>query len=468
MSKRDREGYFLVAGLDFGTSFAKVIVQSHGRDKGVAHALECQGMTLIPAVIGLGDGMLWGPLCRPLPEPLPYVKMIALQRLSGLGADMQDHLLIPPRLKSMFDHHGTPWVLDAILAWFFANIIAATRESIRRNTEWADFDFAVTGSDDFWTWQVCVPITRNSNAEISACYLRALKTGYLLADQLDGSMCQKIPFTDVLAFAQAVADGGWLESLEPHCFAFAEVAAGIQAVMRESTTKDGLYMTVDVGAGTVDMNIFRRFTGQNHHRPADTEQDPNNLDYYATSVSLLGAARVREWSSQNPFDGLGIELPDGLTHWGLNPLPEDSVMEQLGEEIWRLFHRAQQYQPNLGCQAGRQTYSGINIHAWGGGLHRRGYSETVLGKIQELLRSDRPVIKRLPTPRGLKLSPTIGFDRLAIAYGLSFPRTDLQKVRLPEDLEPWKGIMQRAQQETNDTDLKFPADYWTNPRYDTF
>ena len=462
----DREPYFLVIGLDFGTCFSKIVVQSHGLDKGVAHPVYVEGDHLLPAVVGLDGGYLFGPMCRPLPGALTFLKIFAREVIHRRGGESIE-VQIPTHLQQLLDTYGEERALEILLAWYFANLIAATREFIRSHTDWSDFDFENDETEDFWTFQLCVPTGYQSDPKTAELFLHTLRVGFLLAPQLGGNMYQRTRSEDVAGFCSHWRRNLFPAGLEARCHIYPEVAAAVQTVMRNANAEDGLYLTVDVGAGTVDLNLFQRYTAQGVRDPSSEGEDANNLDYYAMKMAFLGAARIRERQRINPFAGLGIELPTAQRHWGLAPLSENQLMRDLQNELRRLFYRSQQYQRNLGPLGGRRTYDACRVYAWGGGYGHPGYKRAISGALGNLIKSANEPgwdILSLPSPLGLQLPSHMGFDRLAIAYGLSFPKPDLERIRLPAQITLWKDRQPPAEEEAR----VFPEDYWTNPRYSDY
>ncbi|MDA0991467.1 MAG: hypothetical protein O3A51_12035 [Verrucomicrobia bacterium] len=61
----------------------------------------------------------------------------------------------------------------------------------------------------------------------------------------------------------------------------------------------------------------------------------------------------------------------------------------------------------------------------------------MLERLDELMHPTREII-RLPNPQSLIMPPGADFDRLAVAYGLSFHRFRLEDVRLPPELQEWQ------------------------------
>src|SRR6476646_6582109 len=105
---------------------------------------------------------------------------------------------------------------------------------------------------------------------------------------------------------------------------------------RSPNAIDGLFITMDVGAGTVDMNAFRRCGAI------------RNCSYYAALICPLGVQIVSD--------------PDGVTV----TQEREELMEDLRSQQRQLFRRAQKYQKNHGTP-GNRTWVDSTQFMFGGG-----------------------------------------------------------------------------------------------------
>jgi len=204
------------------------------------------------------------------------------------------------------------------------------------------------------------------------------------------------------------------------CFTYPEVAAGIQTVLQSSTARDGIYITMDVGAGTVDMNAFLRFTGR--------RDCP--LSYLACRVVPLGAQRLISHAGTDPYESLG--LPGCRT--GQFPLPclnEETVEAELRSAIRQLIESGKQKQPNLGNMDGMRTWDNPNVYIWGGGSALPLYGQVLQSTLEGDLRLHQVDVMSLPSAHDLVLTDSLDFGRIAIGYGLSYHPANLDRIRLP-------------------------------------
>lgn len=451
-----RKRYLLVAGIDFGTSFTKVIVQEQTQ-KYAQVATFGGGEWLFPSVIGYDNGLLEGPFCAPLRNPIPYLKMQIAGLFTGGGSAISRP---PPKLQELLGVDTYTSSRD-LLAWYFANVLSAVKHFITTQSRWGDFDFTGCKQMDRLVVQVCIPTGYMDNENAKRCFHEALALAYILSDRISPLMNQVCPFHDWrrLCSKESHRIPDLCQSL---CFTYPEVAAGMQSILRSPTAQDGLYVTVDVGAGTIDMNAFRRYTAQG---VTGVEDKPNRLDYYAAKVAPYGVARIAGKRSRETFAKYTHIQWEGDSELSLPKMPEADVMRQVTNLFEDLFASAQRYQKNLkplgsfwsdDPQNLLKTWDSTRVYAWGGGYEYRPYRETIAATILSRIRAAEP--KTLPIPDGLFMPGDASYQRLSIAYGLSFLIANLEDVRLPEDLKPY------PRDERNNVLPKIGEEgYWTSP-----
>ena len=443
-----RKSYLIIAGFDFGTSFSKVVIREQAQK--IAETVTYgDGQWLFPSLIGYKDGKLFAPLCANLEGPLPYLKMLLPQ---VLGRQDDDGGAIPESLAELLQGQNQVEVMRDLLAWFFANVLAATREHISKRSHWQDWHELIRR--DKLLANVCIPVgIMNDRSASSDCLHDAFCLGFLLSRKVSPSMDEMYGFAD---WRNACAD--LLEEItevrDKVCFTFPEVAAGVQSVFRSPTAEDGLYITMDVGAGTVDMNAFRRHTAQ---RWQGVEDRPNNLDYYAAKVSAYGVARIAEAQHRNPFELLSHVNWDRDAQLVLKPLLEEDLAHRVATQVEILFGAAKLMQRNLGSVEGSKTWDSCRVYAWGGGYEYRAYPHALTEGLKNCGLSMATM--RLPAPQDLSLPMGADYQRLSIAYGLSFFIADLGVIRLPEDVPVVEPV---------DHPSRFPRDpsdqgYFTSP-----
>jgi hypothetical protein len=252
----------------------------------------------------------------------------------------------------------------------------------------------------------------------------AFIAGYELRRKIGAAMAVTMPHTVWSKNVDQVlsADRSELNSrFQWQCLLYPEVAAAVQTVFRSPNARDGLYITMDVGAGTVDLNAFRRFSG--HPRELQTGSNSvRQLDYYSAIVCPLGIQNLND------------------PHRAVKQQSEGQLMKKLRESLRILFDRAKLHQPNhLGHGQGYRTWDEATFFIFGGGAHHRGYWENFAAGLKEA-GIHNPQAHNLPAAQDLSCPPKVEFGRFAVAYGLSFFRPSLDKVSLPHELETFAQL----------------------------
>lgn len=413
--------HFFVAGFDFGTSYSKVVVRDQltGVAKAVTFGDSRSG--LFPSFVRVRPGIITGPDGSGDGLLLSYPKLIATDAASGRSNFSSLYGDSRGQLYQLLETQSLQGVALIVLARFFLSVLNAVHAFIQNDEDWHRFDPSI----DPLVVQVAVPI--GLNAEDNACdkmMQRALAAATLLKAnakslQLESSVSElKRAFRELDDLQPAIR-----ENLDARCITYPEVAAGVQTVLRSPNTPDGKYITMDVGAGTVDLNAFLRRRRTEHDTGA-------GLDYWACEVRPLGFARLK--------------LPH--THQAkhersVNPLAEGELLGELQVALAELMRGAFRYQPNRVSGGGPSPWSMHTFaYIWGGGAAHPAYEETLLKGLKSL-RIGVHGANRLELPTDQFVKPyDVDFGRLAVAYGLSFHKANLESVRLPSQLKQFDEL----------------------------
>jgi hypothetical protein len=116
-------------------------------------------------------------------------------------------------------------------------------------------------------------------------------------------------------------------------------------------------------------------------------------------------------------------------------------LRQLAEALHHLIYGAFRYQPNHVIGGGKNPWSHHTFaYIWGGGAAHPAYEQTFLQTLQSL-RIGVNDANRLPRPSDHFVLPSdVDFGRLAVAYGLSFHKANLESVRLPSELKTFDQL----------------------------
>lgn len=424
--------YLIIAGVDFGTSFTKVVLRDNNTPGSLARVVTFPQYPdgLLPSIVSLLDKAAAPPSQRPLGEKVPYLKMLAAHIAGGkslVSADVQ----IPESVEVLCDSYAEREIIRGLLAFYFAHVMAATELFIRTKSPWQDFDFA-SGGRDILVYQLAVPTGMLADdGATERLFREAFTAAYDLRVFIPQPLEGTLPFDEVLErVATSLDEEETVRNtrFQWQCLLYPEVAAAVQTVFRTPNAPDGLYVTMDVGAGTVDLNTFRRFTGHQVLRRTGTPRI-RNLDYYSAIVRPLGVQHLND--------------PHGAVH----PRFESVLMEELRESLRALILRGQAIQPNLGHTQGHRTWDGAKLFIFGGGAIYPGYRHNFAEGLENTgIHSPQPM--ELPSSPDLDRPRTVDFGRFAVAYGLSFFRPSLDQVKLPHELAPFETLLAEQSDDT--------------------
>jgi len=448
--------HLIVAGVDFGTSFTKVVLRDNNTpgQKAVVVTFPGHADGLLPSIVGLGRDSLLPPTMAGEHTEVPYLKMLAAHVANGEALDAT-HVRIPAALDAMRSSRPDSDVVRELLAFYFAQIMAGTEAFIRTQSSWRDFDFTPRNENDYLIYQLAVPSgLLAGDGATERLFREAFIASHELRHGIDAAMKSGVAHklwservSGVFSGDRAALDSRY----KWQCLLYPEVAAAVQTVFRSPNAKDGLYMTMDVGAGTVDLNAFRRFTGHPNQN-GNGGNAPRRLDYYSAIVCPLGVQNLND-----PYRA--VRRRD-----------ERELFEELKANLFRLYTGGQEYQSNKDAQGrryppGNRPWDRATLFIFGGGSHHPGYKQTFShgpsqGWLQVLdpgyaelpVRSQArrralrpPHVYSLPAAQDLTRPRNVDFGRFAVAYGLSFFRSNLDKVRLPHQLMPFHKLYPRRE-----------------------
>jgi hypothetical protein len=414
--------HFIVAGFDFGTSYSKVVLREQNTGRSVVVRFNGFDDGLFPSLVGYDGVNLLPPSRRNSGWQIPYLKMLAAHVATGTSLS-DAPVRLPPSVLPRASGNGSDLIRE-LLAFYFAHVVAGVRHYIAKASPWRDFDFTPGSAQDNLMFQMAVPTgLLGADGRTEQFFRDAFILGYKLSGQVDAALTSPIPadaWSSQVRALHPVSAEERRTVFQWQCLIYPEVAAAVQTIFRSPNARDGLYITMDVGAGTVDMNAFHRNTGQ-HLAAPDNVQHHHLLRYYAASVEPLGVHNLDD------------------PHHAVSLTDADDLSRAVKQAIWALYLRATQFQPNHGTHRGQRTWDRATLLLFGGGAshwvypiaYRRGLEE---GGINE------PQIARLPTPEHLDYPPETDVGRFFVAYGMSFPKFNLDEVQLPHELRTFNEL----------------------------
>jgi hypothetical protein len=234
-----------------------------------------------------------------------------------------------------------------------------------------------------------------------------------------------------------------------------EFMAQVAGYIKSPQRTDGLYLLMDVGAGTLDVACFRLHS--NKAKRQDT------LSLYESQVSPLGAhylMQVREHV-------LGLS---GLAWNGTDKVPAQTAFARMSGKTLPEIHRADQQFEKLVeravsriisksrahmDQSAREWRSGLPVFMAGGGAGLEPYRNGLTaGCAFEL---STPVIRKFPMVRGVDALFPIDDEvhsRLSVAFGLTHDAQSIAELKLAQ--ESWEAFGWRNTVDGPDRDELYP------------
>lgn len=414
-------GYMLVVGLDFGTAYTKVVVRDAlVTDPGKAYPIRFQlpdrATCFLPSLVFNHGGTLLSAFESAPAEAdrIDYLKMRLVAEVEHARASAW---LDDPR----------PCSIQVTVAWFLSRVLAEVGERMREI--WTDYG---EHPEDYCFINICVPIAHSDGSPVEACLLDALYA----ARAAVGPLGTTVPSPDTLA--ALLADPDSLRLQADFCYGYPETSSNLQSYLKSRSRKPGLYLLLDVGAGTVDLTFFRILEDEGDEAPlryyhaAVLDAGSSRLELLtvsrAPSIPLLEALAFKEGRFRSPSPALvsAFAAAQKLIH--------DEVGRGVGDGVAvteSKLHPERRRQLEL--------MKDVRLIFSGGGFVENPYEKAsrFFQQARQWLHS-APVDK-LADPADLDWSAigeTIPFRRISVAYGLSFPRYALENHRFPSQVGP--------------------------------
>jgi len=417
---------FIVAGFDYGTSYSKVVLREQNTGRSVVVKFNGYPDGLLPSLIGFDGVNLLPPSSNKRCPQIPYLKMLAAHAAFGTPLS-ESPVRVPASIQGLVISQGLPLIRN-LLSFYFAHVIAGVRHFIKAASPWEDFDLTLGNSQDHLIIQLAVPTgLLADDGRVEKLFREALILAHELSADIDPDLKSPIPLKQWTERTGAVSPALLTEGQDKYkwqCTIYPEVAAAVQTVFRlDSAPDDARFIIMDVGAGTVDLNAFYR----NRHG--------RRVDYYAAMVESLGAHHLND-----EFDAF-------------HSLEVTELKARLRTAVANLFCRAVQYQPNHGVVPGHRTWDRAHFFISGGGSHLSTYRHSFTDGLKNA-GIHRPTLLNLPAPLNFETPPETEFGRFAVAYGMSFFKPNLDRIKLPHELRTFAELYPHAEDP--------PAEYGIN------
>ncbi len=234
--------------------------------------------------------------------------------------------------------------------------------------------------------------------------------------------------------------------LAPDMFAcFPEFAVQLSGYVRSPRRQPDLHALIDIGAGTVDVTTF------NVHHNADEDDLYPVMDQkvIAAGVNFLVRSRLERCGKPGGWRPSPLEnIPDDRTFarklrtsQKALRVADRKVLDHIGDTLREVLKYTKEHRYPLS----RHWETGVPTFLVGGGALLQSYRD----RIQRFESLRPPFLIRtldLDTPEDLIApnAPKSSYNRLSVAYGLSFSPDDIGEIRLKSDTEDDPSVARAA------------------------
>jgi len=390
-----------VIGVDFGTAFTKVVV---GDGVGVRHWAvpvdqEQPRSYLFPGTLSINKGSA------------------ALGEGSGRNFDDIKLCLIKDEMSS----ETAP-----AAAAYLALILKRTRAFLVDEKIWSP-----RRSNPVWYINIGLPTGSYSKTNLTDLYIKITSAAWIasfsekpITLDLTQELLNSVPTSWSTLVPEAndqelVRDPG---TIDDTIHVFPEFVAQLAGYVRDSPQReDGLHLLLDVGSGTVDCSAFniKKYDGENSFEILAKSVELTGVRFLQKArMDYPGAARwLPKLTEDQPDDReyakrLGIAVAD-LQIFDTDFF--DKFFKQIG---------AAMNETKRGGKVATGPDLGVPIFLCGGGSRYQGYNDVLMRfkKRGEKAGAWRVYKKRIDLPHKLRAPDlsTSDYDRLSVAYGLSF------------------------------------------------
>ncbi len=388
----------VVLGLDFGTFSTKVIARRRNESSAVVLELDqpCAGYPsfALPSLIRVTDGKVFFGKCAAQAVGGELHRSLKVSLLTGYGQG--------PGVAVSGDHGLT---VDGLVALYLSWVLARTRK-------WLDGEYGPNRVNLFVNAAAPMdhyedPILRDRYLRIVNCAWNAVFGPRPVAVEQG---CSVHSLGNWLR--ESLAPGTEIESSATRRFdVLPESVAPIVSLSRDPRMRAGMYLIVDMGAGTTEFSV--------NHAP-EPGGNQKVLCYYDQSI-LLGAEQ---------FDA----PPPGES--------DESLTNRLLRSLCQTWGKG--YLKDASNHAARQRWKELTVLLAGGGTCRPGLRERIerhqTAVMYAFSSHDCKYSVKTHVPAGLEFRPPNAGAQadaffLSVAHGLSFPRRTWPEFFEPRQVE---------------------------------
>ena len=325
------------------------------------------------------------------------------------------------RIKNGYDISFTPERLSAI---YLAHVMYLAKNYIKNQPEYktAELDLA---------FNICMPIDHIENNRVR----NAFEKIFVWAEPIYKAWQAKEESLDPIKASEDFG-AATIPEAEVRVFGIPEAVAEIASYLVSLRKKEGLHAVVDFGAGTTDISIFnlclhnaeagsKSYWHAAKNLPKGTINVERRLSHFLNEKKLQQVCshiRMRDYLSRLP------ELCREKGFQDLSALTQKELAEILAGEEYRKTW-AQAYKHFMSQTA----WENVPIFISGGGSQLPFIRDILSKPWWENIDTPYPVYLIPPTEDYYEDKNTIPFERVAVAYGLAFPKPKLEQYVLPLD-----------------------------------
>lgn len=333
-------------------------------------------------------------------------------------------------------------------SFFLAKLLSQTKKIIIAELTEKGFRQPISVK---WTANFSVPEKFIEQSAVSVSFHRVFKTAWLMAEIFseNPNLKDRESIFDCYLTAKDLMRELTLrlqkEGKYFDCFAYSEIGAEVASIILSRTTQEGLYVFVDIGAGTLDASVFRFWRdGGEAKRPP-----------YAAEVFKNGAAQLEiRASRKSPFSS--DELKEIKEKFGSLTKSERgqysreiqsliSASEEIKAETIKILQDV--FRQSYGKELDENKWKDLKLILGGGGSKLKCYREAAnqAFTFKHSKNPKPPEITILPKPDDFQMSglPEAEFHRFAVAYGLSYEIVRLPEMIFAKDVEPIRKTASR-------------------------
>lgn len=422
-----RQPVFVQIGFDFGTAYSKVVTRDV--NAGIARVFLPPNPSdkklpfLIPSVLYFGTngpGNAWLSVNRQdqSDEELRFPKL-ALCAISG-NATARGNVMQPYERCSQAVGLPLDQFVEHVVTFFMFTVLRNVLTSLRNG------EIQLTAHPEDWV-SVCVAIPTDNLKDpvLAGRFERCLRRAFRKA-----ATGAQVP---ILSTQIAEIEKRWTlptrEEVDPYqCMLYPEVSANMVAYTQSRSSSEGLFQMIDVGAGTVDVSFFSFVRNPEGPR----------LSNFSGQVSFCGSSRIERDACDHlryPHHRVSELRAIKEGNSGANPAQSralSEVRDLIGEEVGTVVHRS--IAEMLSKMPNKPQMRETRFLFVGGGSTPDPYQKHAIGKWTKLGKDHEGVVN-IPFPIDLEAPANREgwFQRLTVAYGLSFDPSNRPETTLPDD-----------------------------------